>query len=74
MHQVLFHLINVDSIYTGSGKTICAEFALLRLHQKGTDSVFRCVYIAPIEALATTDALLHDYKAFRPLEKSNMDH
>ena len=59
---------------TGSGKTIYAEFALLRLHQKGTDSVFRCVYIAPIEALATTDALLHDYKAFRPLEKSNMDH
>ena len=37
---------------TGSGKTICAEFALLRLHRKGTDSVFRCVYIAPIEALA----------------------
>ena len=25
---------------TGSGKTVCAEFALLRLHQKGTDSVF----------------------------------
>jgi pre-mRNA-splicing helicase BRR2 len=37
---------------TGSGKTICAEFSLLRLHQKGTDNVFRCVYIAPIEALA----------------------
>ena len=37
---------------TGSGKTVCAEFALLRLHQKGIDSVFRCVYIAPIEALS----------------------
>ena len=36
----------------GSGKTICAEFDLLRLHKKGTDSVFRCVYIDPIEALA----------------------
>ncbi|XP_008218414.1 PREDICTED: DExH-box ATP-dependent RNA helicase DExH12-like [Prunus mume] len=37
---------------TGSGKTICAEFAVLRNHQKGSDSVMRVVYIAPIEALA----------------------
>ncbi|KAF6148789.1 hypothetical protein GIB67_038122 [Kingdonia uniflora] len=37
---------------TGSGKTICAEFALLRNHQKGSESVMRVVYIAPIEALA----------------------
>lgn len=37
---------------TGSGKTICAEFAILRNHQKGPDSVMRVVYIAPIEALA----------------------
>ncbi|ERN11506.1 hypothetical protein AMTRI_Chr03g43880 [Amborella trichopoda] len=37
---------------TGSGKTICAEFALLRNHQKGPDSIMRVVYIAPIEALA----------------------
>ncbi|KAJ7961552.1 DExH-box ATP-dependent RNA helicase [Quillaja saponaria] len=37
---------------TGSGKTICAEFAILRNHQKGLDSVMRVVYIAPIEALA----------------------
>ncbi|XP_019185003.1 PREDICTED: DExH-box ATP-dependent RNA helicase DExH12-like [Ipomoea nil] len=37
---------------TGSGKTICAEFAILRNHQKGSDSVMRAVYIAPIEALA----------------------
>ncbi|KAL3845926.1 hypothetical protein ACJIZ3_003329 [Penstemon smallii] len=37
---------------TGSGKTICAEFALLRNHQKGPDSPMRAVYIAPIEALA----------------------
>lgn len=36
---------------TGSGKTICAEFAILRNHQKGADSM-RVVYIAPIEALA----------------------
>ncbi|XP_057859614.2 DExH-box ATP-dependent RNA helicase DExH12 [Cryptomeria japonica] len=36
---------------TGSGKTICAEFALLRLHQKGVESTFRCVYIAPVAAL-----------------------
>ncbi|KAL5557644.1 hypothetical protein UlMin_033855 [Ulmus minor] len=37
---------------TGSGKTICAEFAILRNHQKGPDSVMRVVYIAPVEALA----------------------
>lgn len=37
---------------TGSGKTICAEFAILRNHQKGPDSIMRAVYIAPIEALA----------------------
>ncbi|KAL2232973.1 UNVERIFIED_CONTAM: DExH-box ATP-dependent RNA helicase DExH12 [Sesamum indicum] len=37
---------------TGSGKTICAEFAILRNHQKGPDGVMRAVYIAPIEALA----------------------
>ncbi|XP_027169983.1 DExH-box ATP-dependent RNA helicase DExH12-like isoform X2 [Coffea eugenioides] len=37
---------------TGSGKTICAEFAILRNHQKGSESILRAVYIAPIEALA----------------------
>ncbi|OIT02200.1 dexh-box atp-dependent rna helicase dexh12 [Nicotiana attenuata] len=37
---------------TGSGKTICAEFAILRNHQKGPDSILRAVYIAPFEALA----------------------
>eukprot|EP00252_Welwitschia_mirabilis_P011890 TRINITY_DN2641_c0_g2_i1.p1 TRINITY_DN2641_c0_g2~~TRINITY_DN2641_c0_g2_i1.p1 ORF type:complete len:1287 (-),score=253.33 TRINITY_DN2641_c0_g2_i1:150-3629(-) len=41
---------------TGSGKTICAEFALMRLHQKcfekESEIPMRCVYIAPIEALA----------------------
>ncbi|KAK7334959.1 hypothetical protein VNO80_26728 [Phaseolus coccineus] len=37
---------------TGSGKTICAEFAILRNHQKVPDSVMRVVYVAPIEALA----------------------
>ncbi|KAJ1698273.1 hypothetical protein LUZ63_006785 [Rhynchospora breviuscula] len=39
---------------TGSGKTICAEFALLRSHQKAveTETPMRAVYIAPIEAVA----------------------
>ncbi|KAL1543733.1 DExH-box ATP-dependent RNA helicase DExH12 [Salvia divinorum] len=37
---------------TSSGKTICAEFAILRNHQKGPESTMRAVYIAPIEALA----------------------
>ncbi|GJZ70545.1 DExH-box ATP-dependent RNA helicase DExH12-like protein, partial [Tanacetum coccineum] len=35
-----------------SGKTICAEFAILRNHQKDDESVMRAVYIAPVEALA----------------------
>ena len=55
--QVFTALYNSDdnalvAAPTGSGKTICAEFAVLRNHQKGSDSVMRVVYIAPIEALA----------------------
>ncbi|XP_077224585.1 DExH-box ATP-dependent RNA helicase DExH12-like [Tasmannia lanceolata] len=55
--QVFTVLYNTDdnvlvAAPTGSGKTICAEFALMRNHQKGPDSVMRAVYIAPIEALA----------------------
>ncbi|KAK9919281.1 hypothetical protein M0R45_027888 [Rubus argutus] len=37
---------------TGSGKTICAEFAMLRNHQKASESGMRIVYIAPVEGLA----------------------
>ncbi|XP_010498549.1 PREDICTED: DExH-box ATP-dependent RNA helicase DExH12 [Camelina sativa] len=36
---------------TGSGKTICAEFAILRNHQEGP-ATMRVVYIAPLEAIA----------------------
>ncbi|KAK6927878.1 Sec63 domain [Dillenia turbinata] len=55
--QVFTVLYNTDdnvlvAAPTGSGKTICAEFAILRNHQKGPDSIMRAVYIAPIEALA----------------------
>ena len=35
---------------TGSGKTICAEFAVLRMLVQNTDS--RCVYITPQDDLA----------------------
>ena len=35
---------------TGSGKTICAEFAILRLFAHNVDG--RCVYITPLESLA----------------------
>ncbi|XP_059634391.1 DExH-box ATP-dependent RNA helicase DExH12-like [Cornus florida] len=56
--QVFTVLYNTDdnvlvAAPTGSGKTICAEFAILRNHQKGPESIMRAVYIAPIEALAT---------------------
>nr|CAB3465383.1 unnamed protein product [Digitaria exilis] len=39
---------------TGSGKTICAEFSILRNHQRAvsSESNMRVVYVAPIEALA----------------------
>ncbi|CAH8318639.1 unnamed protein product [Eruca vesicaria subsp. sativa] len=50
---------------TGSGKTICAEFAILKNHQEvllrqdddtkrqtGSDASMRVVYIAPLEAIA----------------------
>ncbi|KAL1219764.1 DExH-box ATP-dependent RNA helicase DExH12 [Cardamine amara subsp. amara] len=37
---------------TGSGKTICAEFAILRNLQEGSDGTMRVVYIAPLEAIA----------------------
>uniref|UniRef100_A0A2N9I7Z7 Uncharacterized protein n=1 Tax=Fagus sylvatica TaxID=28930 RepID=A0A2N9I7Z7_FAGSY len=55
--QVFTVLYNTDdnvlvAAPTGSGKTICAEFAILRNYQKGPASVMRVVYIAPLEALA----------------------
>ncbi|KAJ4702368.1 DExH-box ATP-dependent RNA helicase [Melia azedarach] len=56
--QVFTVLYNTDdnvlvAAPTGSGKTICAEFSILRNHQKASDSgIMRAVYIAPIEALA----------------------
>ncbi|CAN7132580.1 unnamed protein product [Brassica rapa subsp. narinosa] len=42
---------------TGSGKTICAEFAILKNHQEvllrqEDDATMRVVYIAPLEAIA----------------------
>ena len=35
---------------TGSGKTICGEFAILRAFSAAADS--RCVYVTPKQALA----------------------
>lgn len=35
---------------TGSGKTICAEFAILRMFSGAPDA--RCVYITPLPTLA----------------------
>ena len=42
---------------TGSGKTICAEFAILRLFSQkqessGSDGEARCVYVTPNQELA----------------------
>lgn len=40
---------------TGSGKTVCAEFAILRMLRQAREGkgAARCVYIAPMQALAT---------------------
>ncbi|KAI5074534.1 hypothetical protein GOP47_0010495 [Adiantum capillus-veneris] len=56
--QVFTVLYNTDdnaliAAPTGSGKTISAEFAVMRMLDKGSEKgAVRCVYIAPIEALA----------------------
>ncbi|PON97647.1 U5 small nuclear ribonucleoprotein 200 kDa helicase [Trema orientale] len=52
---------------TGSGKIICAEFAILRNHQKGH---MRVVYIAPVEALAKERYCDWKNKFEKPLELS----
>ncbi|NXD74639.1 U520 helicase, partial [Eolophus roseicapillus] len=41
---------------TGSGKTICAEFAILRMLLQNSEG--RCVYITPMEALAEQASLV----------------
>lgn len=41
---------------TGSGKTICAEFAILRMLLQNSEG--RCVYITPMEALAEQVSLV----------------
>ena len=35
---------------TGSGKTICAEFAILRMLSQNADG--RCIYVTSLDALA----------------------
>uniref|UniRef100_A0A7S3QXY0 RNA helicase n=1 Tax=Dunaliella tertiolecta TaxID=3047 RepID=A0A7S3QXY0_DUNTE len=57
--QCFSALYNTDdnalvSAPTGSGKTICGEFALLRMLNRAAEGKChaRCVYIAPVEALA----------------------
>ncbi|KAL6143574.1 hypothetical protein ACLB2K_054269 [Fragaria x ananassa] len=58
--QVFTALYNSDdnilvAAPTGNGKTICAEFSILRNHQKSTEPegcVMRVVYIAPFDAIA----------------------
>ena len=44
---------------TGSGKTICAEFAILRALTKNADA--RCVYVTPKQALAEEVLFLEDF-------------
>lgn len=57
--QVFTTLYNTDdnclvAAPTGSGKTACAEFAVLRMIQKASQDkgAARCVYIAPLPGLA----------------------
>ncbi len=57
--QVFTAMYNTDdnclvAAPTGSGKTACAEFAVLRMIQKASQDkgAARCVYIAPLPGLA----------------------
>lgn len=66
--QVFTALYNTDdnclvAAPTGSGKTACAEFAVLRMVQRASDGAcaVRAVYIAPVPALARER--LADWKA-----------
>lgn len=57
---LVFHLVfnavynSDDNVFVGapngSGKTICAEFAILRMLLHNAEG--RCIYITPMEALA----------------------
>lgn len=54
-HAVFNTLYNTDeNVFigapTGSGKTVCAEFALLRMLTLNPEG--RCVYVTPLEPLA----------------------
>ncbi len=37
---------------TGSGKTVCAEFAMLRLFDNNPDA--KCVYVTPVDSQTET--------------------
>lgn len=69
--QVFNSLYNSDSntfvgARTGSGKTICAEFAILRLFNSNPKA--KCVYVAPYKE--TVDERYADWaKRFAPLHK-----
>ena len=41
---------------TGSGKSICGEFAVLRMFSQNPEG--RCVYVAPLDALAQQVSIL----------------
>jgi len=56
--QVFTALYNTDDncligAPTGSGKTVCAEFAILRMFNKAEGAKARAVYIAPLPQLAS---------------------
>uniref|UniRef100_A0A8C7TG87 U5 small nuclear ribonucleoprotein 200 kDa helicase n=1 Tax=Oncorhynchus mykiss TaxID=8022 RepID=A0A8C7TG87_ONCMY len=58
-HHLVFNAVynSDDNVFvgapTGSGKTICAEFAILRMLLHNAEG--RCVYITPMEALVFVD-------------------
>ncbi|KAH9520256.1 hypothetical protein Btru_060375 [Bulinus truncatus] len=54
LHHEYFLLKSDENVFvgapTGSGKTICGEFSILRMFSQNTEG--RCVYVAPLDALA----------------------
>ena len=53
---------------TASGKTVCAEFAILRRFTQAKGECARIVYISPIPAVAKQR--LHDWEKFTSLGRT----
>lgn len=72
MNSFIFIVFNVlynsnDNVFvgapTGSGKTVCAEFAIARLLTTQSDG--KCVYVTPFQSLAEKVRII--YQSINPI-------